>query len=80
MLALYLEAGNETGQLRPDAPHQFCDCAVVHAVQLQLALDGDAQLGVGHRQLLVCVFGDDALQELLQSLRHLPLDDGGRGG
>ena len=77
---LVREAGYKAAHLGADAAHQLGHLAVVHALQVELVLDGIAELGVGHGQLLVCVLGHHLLQQLLEALGHLALNGGGSGG
>lgn len=77
---LLRQTGQQRLALRPNATHQLLHAAVGHALDAQLGLDGGAQLGVGHQQLLLDVLVDQLLERLLQRLAQLALDESGGGG
>ncbi len=69
---------DQTLHLAADESHQILHVCVAHAVDVELLLDGAAELGVGHEQRLLGVLGD-LLEQLLERLGNLALDGAGDG-
>ena len=68
------ETSYQVAHLLPDSSHELGHAAPMDARNVELLLDGAAEFGVGHSELLVDVGRKHLLERFLQALCHLPFD------